>query len=108
MPPVYGNILRISDNLTYLAQRILVPKQSLARKYSAKDTSNFPATGTTDPGDPNHPNVSAIYRRLQQGGFADWGLQVEGAVRKPGVFSLEELKKLPSRTQITKHICGEG
>ena len=31
LPPTYGNILRMSDNLTYLAHRTLLPGQSPVR-----------------------------------------------------------------------------
>ena len=31
-----------------------------------------------------------------------------GSVARPGNWSLAELKRLPSRTQITKHTCEEG
>jgi len=108
LPPTYGNILRMGDNLTYSAQRTLLPGQSLVREYSRQDISSFPATGTTDPGDPAKRNPSELYRRLQSGGFADWRLSVEGQVAKPGSFSLTELKQLPARTQITRHTCEEG
>ena len=108
MPPTYGNILRCSDNLTYGAQRALLPEGSLAREYSLKDISSFPATGTVDPGAESQKDPSLEYRQLQAGGFADYRLSVEGAVSKPGSFSLSELRSFPSRTQITKHVCEEG
>jgi DMSO/TMAO reductase YedYZ molybdopterin-dependent catalytic subunit len=108
MPPTYGNVLRMGDNLTYAAQRGLLSDRSLAREYDYKDISSFPATGTTDPGDPNTKYFSDDYRQLRDGGFADWRLSVEGAVARPGTFSLTELKSFPSRTQITKHVCEEG
>jgi DMSO/TMAO reductase YedYZ molybdopterin-dependent catalytic subunit len=108
LPPTYGNILRMGDTLTYAAHRALLPGQSLAREYDRKDISSFPATGTTNPGDPKNPKSSEVYRRLHGGGFADWRLTIEGLVAKPGAFSLADLKRLPSRTQITKHVCEEG
>jgi hypothetical protein len=108
LPPTYGHILRMGDNLTYAAHRALLPGQSLARDYSHKDVSSFPATGTTNPGDPNNPKSSETYRRLQGGGFRDWRLSVEGKVARPGSYSLADLKRFPSRTQITKHVCEEG
>jgi len=108
LPPTYGNILRTGDVLTYSAQRALLPGRKLAREYSHKDISSFPAIGTTDPGDPALPKSSEIYRRLQNGGFADCKLSVEGLVARPGSFSLADLKRFPSRTQITKHTCEEG
>jgi DMSO/TMAO reductase YedYZ molybdopterin-dependent catalytic subunit len=45
---------------------------------------------------------------LQGGGFGDWRLSVEGLVARPGSYSLADLKRFPSRTQITKHVCEEG
>ena len=48
------------------------------------------------------------YRRLKENRFAEWRLPVEGQVATPRAFSLAELKRLPSRTQITRHTCEEG
>ena len=108
LPPTYGHILRMGDNLTYAAHRALLPGQSMAREYSQKDVSSFPATGTTNPGDPNNPKSSETYRRLRRDGFTEWRLSVEGLVARPGSYSLADLKRFPSRTQITKHVCEEG
>ena len=108
LPPTYGNILRMGDVLTYSVHRTLLSGKALAREYSHKDISSFPATGTTDPGEPDKPNSSEIYRRLQGGRFADWHLSIEGLVARPGSLSLADLKRFPSQTQITKHICEEG
>ena len=108
LPPTYGNILRMGDNLTYSAHRALLPGQSLVKDYSHQDISSFPVTGTTNPGDPAKPKSSELYRRLQSGGFADWRLSIEGQVARPGSFSLVELKRLPAQTQITRHTCEEG
>jgi DMSO/TMAO reductase YedYZ molybdopterin-dependent catalytic subunit len=108
LPPTYGNILRMGDTLTYAAHRVLLPGQSLAREYSRKDITSFPAIGTTNPGDPNKPRPSETYRRLQSGAFADWRLSIEGLVARPGSYSLADLKRFPSRTQITRHTCEEG
>ena len=108
LPPTYGNLLRMGDVLTYTAHRVLLPGQSLAREYSRNDISSFPATGTTNPGEPGKPKSSEPYRRLQGGAFADWRLSIEGLVARPGNYSLADLKRFPSRTQITKHMCEEG
>lgn len=107
-PPTYGNLLRFGDNFTYIAHRTLLPGQSLVREYARGDLSSFPATGTTDPGDEKNPKSNAAYRQLRRGGFADWRLAVEGQVARPGQFSLADLKRFPSRTQITNHRCEEG
>jgi DMSO/TMAO reductase YedYZ molybdopterin-dependent catalytic subunit len=108
LPPTYGNLLRMGDNLTYLAQRALLPGQSLAREYSPGDISSFPATGSVTPGEPGRRGYSEAYRDLQRRGFGDWRLTVEGAVDRPGTYSIDDLKRFPSRTQITRHTCEEG
>jgi hypothetical protein len=108
LPPTYGNILRMGDTFTYAAHQVLLPGESLVKEYTHGDISSFPATGTTDPGDPNKPNSSEIYRNLQRGGFADWRLSIEGLVSRPGSYSLSDLKRFPARTQITRHVCEEG
>ncbi len=108
LPPTYGNLLRMGDVLTYTAHRALLPGQSLAKEYSRRDISSFPAIGTTNPGDPKKTKSSALYRQLQGGGFSDWRLSIEGLVARPGNYSLADIKRFPSRTQITKHMCEEG
>jgi DMSO/TMAO reductase YedYZ molybdopterin-dependent catalytic subunit len=45
---------------------------------------------------------------LLAGGFADWRLSVDGLVDHPSTFSLAELKRLPSRSQITHQACEQG
>ena len=108
MPPTYGNLLRMADDLTYIAHRTLLPGQALVREYSYNDISSFPATGTFDPGLPGSPGYNEAYRGLKQGGFADWRLSIEGVVERPGLYSLADLKRFPSRTQTTRHTCEEG
>jgi len=92
LPPTYGSLLRMADNVTYVAHRALLPQHSLVREYSEADITSFPAIGTT--------NVRV--------NLADWKLSVEGLVARPQTFSLAQLKQLPSRTQITRHTCEEG
>src|SRR5262249_48794535 len=92
LPPTYGSLLRMGDNLTYVAHRALLPQQALVTEYSDKDITAFPAIGTTN-------------ARVD---VAEWKLSVEGLVSRPRTFSLAELRSLPSRTQITRHTCEEG
>ena len=105
-PPTYGKVLRMGDLLTYKAHRLLLPAQSLAREYDYADISSVPAIGTTNPS--NHKEHGPVYERLLANRFADWRLPIEGSVARPRAFSLEELKRMPSRTQITRHTCEEG
>src|SRR5437763_88411 len=107
-PPTFGNVLRLGDSLTYAAHRALLPAQTLAREYGHVEITPFPATGTIHPAAGKTPELAAAYKRVQGTAFADWRLSVEGSVARPRTFSLEELKQLPSRTQITRHTCEEG
>lgn len=112
LPPTYGNVLRMGDLLTYRAFRTLLPAQSLAREYTHRDISSSPAVGNTNPADSQqqtfNPDRGLLYDRLRAGDFTDWRLRVEGRVARPASFSLADLKRMPARTQITKHTCEEG
>jgi DMSO/TMAO reductase YedYZ molybdopterin-dependent catalytic subunit len=108
-PPTYGNILRMGDALTYVAHRSLLPGQSLAKEYQKEDITSFPATGTTNPGDPARSYMhSKEYEQLHKDNFINWSLKVEGRVSKPQSFSMADFKMFPSKTQITRHTCEEG
>jgi DMSO/TMAO reductase YedYZ molybdopterin-dependent catalytic subunit len=111
-PPTYGDMLRMGDNLTYQAQRLLLPARALVREYDRADISSMPGTGTTNPADPHgefyDPGQGPAYERLRRTGFADFRLAIEGAVERPVTLGLEDLKRLARRTQITRHTCEEG
>lgn len=110
LPPTYGDILRMGDNLTYAAHRTLLPGRSMAREYSPGDITAFPAIFLDDRflTDPDHPMRSEAYRKSHATGFVDWRLKVEGLVARPKTYSLADLKRFPARTQITRHTCEEG
>ena len=111
-PPTYGNLLRMGDAFTYGAFRLLLPRRGLAREYDRRDITSIAAIGTVTPGNPAEPGYDGqqgeAYDRLRLGAFRDFRLSVEGRVARPRQFSLDELKALPRRTQITKHSCEEG
>ncbi|BCS32281.1 molybdopterin oxidoreductase [Luteitalea sp. TBR-22] len=111
LPPTYGHLLRLGDNLTYVAHRAVLPTDSLVREYTRADISSFPAIGTTDPADPARPFYGPDgerYGRLRATEFREFALKVEGRVARPGTYTLEALRRYPSRTQITRHTCEEG
>src|SRR6185503_9166309 len=83
LPPTYGNILRMGDVFTYAAHRALIPEKSLAREYSQKDISSFPATGTTNPGREAGSKSGEAYRKLHERAFADWQVSIDGLVARP-------------------------
>jgi DMSO/TMAO reductase YedYZ molybdopterin-dependent catalytic subunit len=98
----FGHVLRQTEKLTMGSQRLLLDRKTLAQEYSTSDLSPvFRANGTQLPD-------SEEYTRLLEQGFVDWRLQVDGLVNRPLSLSLDQLKRLPARTQITRHDCVEG
>ena len=84
------------------AQRLLGGRTGLAQEYDRADISPyFRGNGTVDPDKPTY-NVSLA------NGFADWRLEVRGLVDTPLSLSLDNIRRLPQRTQITRHDCVEG
>jgi DMSO/TMAO reductase YedYZ molybdopterin-dependent catalytic subunit len=91
-----------AQGLTMGAQRLVIDRTALAREFDAADLSPvFRTNGTSRPG-------SAAYEALAAGGFADWRLAVDGLVERPLSLSLDRIRRLPARTQITRHDCVEG
>jgi DMSO/TMAO reductase YedYZ molybdopterin-dependent catalytic subunit len=74
----------------------------MAQEFSEADLSpEFRSNGTANPD-------SEEYQALLRSGFANWRLQVHGLVGRPAQLTLEQLRAMPSRTQITRHDCVEG
>ncbi len=100
IPPDAGGLYGAGETLTYAAQRILT-RHSLAREFSRSQISKNPFANPVAP-------LGEEFQHLQNGGFADWRLAVDGMVAHPASFSLAELKTFPSRTHITMIGCEEG
>ena len=101
IPPDHGGIFGAGETLTYAAQRILMSHHSLAREFNRSEISKVaPVNGK--------PPETEPYQRHLAGGFADWRLAVDGLVARPSSFSLADLKRFPSRSQITHQACEEG
>jgi DMSO/TMAO reductase YedYZ molybdopterin-dependent catalytic subunit len=97
-----NSVVQSAEMLTKTVQRLLLSRQQLAKEFTEADISPvFKVNGTERPeGDD--------YARLADTSFSDWQLVVNGKVRTPLSLSLADLKRLPSRTQITRHDCVEG
>ena len=94
-------ILGSAEGLTMASQR-LIGRDALAQEYSRADISPiFKANGSKDP-------QEAAYLAHKASGFADWRLIVDGLVDRPLALSLADIKRLPNRSQITRHDCVEG
>ncbi len=95
---------KLLDSATVLshgAHRAL-SRDAMVREYTEADISPvFRPNGSTDPQAP-------AYRALAVDGFRDYRLEVGGLVAHPLSLSLDALRKLPNRTQITRHDCVEG
>ena len=98
----FQRVLGTAQRLDLSTQRLLLGANQLAPEFTQKDLSpwfkpNGSFTGTTDD-----------YKRMLEDNFASYRLSVGGLVRHPLSLSLDELKALPSRSQITRHDCVEG
>ncbi len=94
-------VLGSGEWLNYHAHR-LIGSSALAREFDPADLSpNFRTNGNADVRD-------ATYRRFADAGFAGWRLQVDGLVETPGAYTLDEIRAMPARSQITRHDCVEG
>ena len=101
IPPDDVGILGIGETLTYAAQRVLTARHSLVREFGRSEISKVtPVNGD--------PPENETYQRLTRGRFEEWRLTVDGLVARPTSFSLADLKRMPSRSQITLQTCEEG
>ncbi len=98
----FQRVLAAAQGWTRGTQRFLLGGGEMAREYKPADISaHFKANGTLDPG-------GEYYDRQVTGGFASWRLQIDGMVTHPLALSVAERRRLPARSQITRHDCVEG
>jgi DMSO/TMAO reductase YedYZ molybdopterin-dependent catalytic subunit len=101
-PVVRGGLIGAADVLTMSTNRLLLSGQQLAREYSLSDVADpFPTWNQTNPKD-------AEYQRHAAEGFKNWQLPISGLVARPSALSLDQIKGLSARTQITAHVCEQG
>ncbi|SFS04607.1 molybdopterin-dependent oxidoreductase [Sphingomonas jatrophae] len=100
--PAFRSLLRTGERLTHDTQRLLVDRSALAREFGAGDLSTvFRANGNVTAAGP-------AYAAHVASGFRDWRVRIDGLVTRPLSVSLDEMRRLPRRTQITRHDCVEG
>ena len=98
----FKSLLAKADAPTDFALHALTPEDALVREFTEADLSPvFKANGSTNPQTPE-------YLAMVASNFADYRLQVGGLVATPLSLTLEQLRGMPSRTQITRHDCVEG
>ena len=98
----FRGVLRSAEKLTMASQRLISPRDALAREFGETDISPiFRSNGTRVPGTPEYAQHAAEQ-------FANWMLEVDGLVAHPLSIPLRTLRTLPHKTQITRHDCVEG
>lgn len=98
----FRGLLRSAEGLTMRAQRLVMDRNALAREYGEADMSPiFRSNGTRMPN-------TADYAAHLASNFRDWRLTVDGLVSRTLSLSLEAIRSMPARTQITRHDCVEG
>jgi DMSO/TMAO reductase YedYZ molybdopterin-dependent catalytic subunit len=101
VPPDAGTLFGPGETLTYATQRLLT-RHTLAREFPPSQISKDPFA---------NPVIGPLgdeFQRLQQGGFADWRLAVDGMAARPASFTLEQLRSFPRSSQTTLIACEEG
>ncbi len=99
---VGSSLLSAAEDWHRKAHRALSNRTALVREYAKSDISPvFRGNGSVTV-DTNE------YRQHVADEFANWRLEIGGLVAHPMSLSLENMRKLPQRTQITRHDCVEG
>ena len=100
--PGFRRILFSGEKINMGLQRALMDRNALAPEFTAEQMSPvFRTNGNSNPGTPD-------YNRHVAENFANWRLRIDGMVARPLSLSVAEIRKLPARTQITRHDCVEG
>jgi len=98
----FPKVLGLGEKVTYKIQRLVLPRKAMAQEFAETDLSpQFRSNGTSMPDNP-------AYVALAEKGFANYRLEIGGLVEQPLTLSLADIRKYPSRTQITRHDCVEG
>ncbi|MCB2087911.1 MAG: molybdopterin-binding protein [Sphingomonadaceae bacterium] len=97
-----ASLIGSADDWHKRAHRLAGGRAALAREFDKSDLSPFfRGNGSTDVD-------TDAYRAAAEEGFANWKLRVSGLVEQELSLSLDDLRALPQRTQITRHDCVEG
>lgn len=100
-PGKLKSVVQSAEGLSERWQR-LIGRDGLAREFSAADISpTFKVNGTREP-------MEAEYQAHVADNFVNWKLAIAGLVNNPMSLSLDQLRKMPARTQVTRHDCVEG
>ena len=97
-----GSLLDSASRWHHKIHATLAERKALAKEYTKADISPvFRGNGSLTVDTP-------AYREALAAGFPEWRLEVRGMVDTPLSLSLDNIRRLPQRTQITRHDCVEG
>jgi DMSO/TMAO reductase YedYZ molybdopterin-dependent catalytic subunit len=98
----FRDVLSLGEKGNFIIQRSLTDRMALAREFGPEHLSPvFRANGTRTP-------EGTFYAQHAAEHFANWQLKLDGLVVLPQRFSMQDLRSMPQRTQITRHDCVEG
>jgi DMSO/TMAO reductase YedYZ molybdopterin-dependent catalytic subunit len=97
----FVDVLGLAEPLSQRVQRLLTGDRLAAEFPQSMISPVFRPNGSTNPKTPE-------YLAIKADGFRSYRLQVRGMVERPLEFSLDALRVLPMRTQVTRHDCVEG
>lgn len=97
-----SSLLSAAEDWHRKVHRALASRDALAREYDRSSVSPFFR------GNGSQTVDTDAYRTALANGFADWRLEVRGLVDNPLSLTMENIRRLPQRTQITRHDCVEG
>lgn len=97
-----SSLLSAAEDWHRKVHRALASRDALAREYDRSAVSPFFR------GNGSQTVDTDAYRTALANRFADWRLEVRGLVDNPLSLTMENIRRLPQRTQITRHDCVEG
>ena len=95
------DVLSLAEPLSQRLRRALTGHRLAAEFPESMISRVFRPNGSINPKTPE-------YLALKAGGFRAYRLQVSGLVERPLDISLDALRAMPTRTQVTRHDCVEG
>ena len=96
------SLLEAADDWHKRTQRLITGRDALAPEFDRSQISPFfRGNGSVRIDTPEY--TAGLVNR-----FVDWRLSVSGLVEHPLSLSLDNIRRLPQRTQVTRHDCVEG
>ena len=90
----FPKVLSAGETASSAVAHAVTSRKSMAQEFTEADISPvFKANGSVNPQTP-------AYLEMVASGFANWKLRIGGLVKTPLTLGLEQLRALPSRTQI--------